>query len=458
MRRTFRAVTLAVASAALASTCVTTHPPSTPGPPPAPRYPDYPTPDVPATLRVAPEVRAAQDRAWAQLQAGDARGADAAFTALLRQSPAFFPAQAGLGFALLAERQYRPAAAHFAAVLAKNEKYLPAWQGQADAQLALGDEAGAITSLDHVLALDPKNDVVRSRLDLLRFRQVQALIDAGRKARDAGRLEDAQTDFERAQALSPTSAVIFRELAVVETARGALDQAEAHARRATQLDPGDAEAFAALGAALEAHGKFRDAAAAYAQAARIDPRPAWKSRSEALSDKADMAAVPAEFRAMGTAPSVTRAQLAALIGIRLEAVLDKAKPRVSAVATDVRGHWAEPWILPVTQTGVMDVFENHTFQPAGIVRRSDLAHAVSQVLSLINTERQTDLAKWKAARPAFPDLPASNVYYASAALAVASGAMSAQDGDRFAPRDAATGATVVAAIARLQQIAGRQQP
>jgi tetratricopeptide (TPR) repeat protein len=461
MMATGRRLVLAVAAAALVGACATKHPPATPATPAAPgapRHPDYPTPDVPPTLRVTPDVRTAQDRAWALLQSGDARGAEAAFTALLKASPSFYPAEAGLGFVMLAGRQYKPAASHFAAVLIKNDKYLPALQGQADAQLALGDEAGAIASLDRVLAIDPRNEVVRSRLDLLRFRQVQALIDSGRKARDAGRLEDAQVAFERAQALSPTSAVIFRELAVVETARGALEQAETHGRRATQLDPGDADAFAILGAALEARGKFREAAAAYAQAAKIDPRPAWKSHSEALSDKADMAAVPAEFRAMGTAPSVTRAQLAALVGIRLEAVLDKAQQRMTTVATDVRGHWAEPWILPVTQTGVMDVFPNHTFQPSGTVRRSDLARVVSQLLTIIASERPIDLAKWKAARPTFPDLPASNLYYASAALAVASGAMSPAEGDRFAPTALATGASVVAAIARLQQIAGRQQP
>ena len=55
----------------------------------------------------------------------------------------------------------------------------------------------------------------------------------------------------------------------------------------------------------------------------------------------------------------------------------------------------------------------------------------------------------------FVDLPASNVYYPAAALAVSAGAMHAQDGDRFATTRPATGADVLAAIARLEQIAGR---
>ena len=168
--------------------------------------------------------------------------------------------------------------------------------------------------------------------------------------------------------------------------------------------------------------------------------------------------MPPEFRAIPTAQTVTRAQLAALVGIRLEGLLAKSGQHVTAVATDVRGHWAEPWILPVTQAGVMDVFPNHTFQPSGTVLRSDLAKVMSQLLAIVGIDHQADLAKWKAARPAFPDLPASNVYYPAAALAVSAGTMSPVDGQRFSPRTPATGADVTAAVARLQQLFGQKRP
>jgi len=453
--RALARVALVLAGLACVGSCVTHNAPPPTTAPGAPKYPQYPTPDVPTALRVTPDVQAAHVKAWNALQAGDLKGAERDFTALTRTAPAFYPAETGLGFALLADKQYKSAATHFAAVLTQNDQYIPALQGQANVQLAQGDETGAIASFERILSIDPKQDAVRSRLDLLKFRQVQSLIDSARKSRDAGHLEDAQTSFERALTLSPSSAVIFRELSGVELTRGALDQAETHARRATQLDSGDADAFAALGAVLEAKNKPRDAAAAYAQAVKIDPRPAWRSKADSLADKADMASVPADFRAIDTATTITRAQLAALIGLRLQPVLNKSSVHVNAVATDVRGHWAEPWILPVTQSGVMDVYPNHTFQPGNAVRRTDLARVVSQILTLIASQTQIDLAKWKAARPSFPDLPPTNVYYPSAALAVAAGAMTPLDGNRFGPTSPATGAVAVAAMTRLQQLAGR---
>ena len=55
--------------------------------------------------------------------------------------------------------------------------------------------------------------------------------------------------------------------------------------------------------------------------------------------------------------------------------------------TDTRGSWATPWIMAVTRAGVMEVYPNHTFQPAAVVRRGDLADAASRVLSLIAAEK-----------------------------------------------------------------------
>jgi tetratricopeptide (TPR) repeat protein len=282
------------------------------------------------------------------------------------------------------------------------------------------------------------------------------LIESGRRSRDAGRLDEARATFERALAMSPSSSLIPRELASVEIAAGALDDAETHAKRALQLDSNDAEAYAILARVYETRGQTREASAAYASAYKIDPRPAWKDKSDSLKDKADKAAVaatPDEFRSLPDAPTVTRAQLAALVGTRLQAILAKAPQRVVNVATDIKGNWAESWILPVTQAGIMEVFPNHTFLPGQSVRRSDLAQAVSQTLTVISAQKTTDLTKWRANRPRFVDLPASNVYYPSAAIAVAAGAMTTQDGDRFGPTRLATGAEVLRAMTRLEQIA-----
>lgn len=441
-----------IVALALAASCVPKNKPVlTPG---APKYPDYPVMEVPADLRAAPEVRQQHDLAWQQFQAGDSRTATREFTAILKKSPEFYPSAAALGYVSLADKQYKAAGAHFAEALAKNDRYMPALLGQAEAQLALHNDEAAVGVLQQILKVDPSQQAVKNRLEVLRLKVVQSEIEASRRDRDAGRLEEAQAGLEHALALAPTSAVLLRELALVETARGTLDAAEIHARRSVQLDPGDPEAQAALGAVLESKGSYRDAAEAFAKANAIDPRPAWRDRSESLKTKAIAAAIPAEYREIPNAASVTRGQVAAMIGLRLDALMSKAPRRVTAVATDVRNHWAAEWILEVTQAGVMEIYPNHTFQPSATLRRSDLAHIVSQLLTLATAKHPEELARWKAAHPKFSDVPPTHVAYASVALAVTSGAMSA-DNDRFSLTLPASGADLVAAISRIDQIAGR---
>jgi tetratricopeptide (TPR) repeat protein len=431
---------------------------SAPPPPPvvtAPRFPAYPMPEVPPSLGAAKDVLDRHDIAWRRFQSGDVGGAARDFAALLKEQPAFYPAQAGLGFLDLAERDFRRAATRFADVLERNHEYLPAWVGRAEAETELNNDAQAIAAMERVLALDPSRENIRSRLELVKFRQLQSLIDEGRRHREAGRIDAAQKALEQALALSPTSPIILRELADVELAAGRVDDAEAHVRRALQADPGDAEGHRALAEVLEVRGQYRDAAAAYSRAAAIDPRPEWRKAAAALAEKADLAALPKELAGVLTAPTITRAHVAAYIGIRLGTVIDTAPERTAVVATDVGRHWAAPWILRVTRAGIMTVFPNHTFQPAATVRRGDLAQTVAELVALAAAKRPDDLAGWRAARPKFQDLPQANVFYRPAAVAVAAGVMAADAGGRFRPTDPATGADLAQAVARIGQLSAR---
>lgn len=453
-------VRAALAVVVIVATAAGCRPPKTPSAPsaaaPAAAAGEaYPVPDVPPGVPASDDVRSRHFAAWRQLQSGDTRGAARAFTQILKSAPAFYPAEAGLGFAQLSAGQYRSASAHFSAVIAANDRYLPAWIGQSDALLGLHKDADAMTAMARVLALDPKRDTVRSRLEMVRFRMTQALIESGRRDHAAHRLVTAEQSLEQALALSPQSTIILHELALVEVDAKKLDEAETHARRATEIDARDADGQATLGSVLEARGKYRDAAAAYARAAAIDPRPAWTARAADLREKAEMAALPAGFADLPQAPSISRAETAAFIGIRLAAVIDGAPRRVTDVATDIRTHWAAPWIVPVTRAGVMTIYANHTFQPAATLRRSDLASVAAALVRIVGADRRADLAQWQAARPRFPDLSATHVSYASAALAVAAGAMHAEADGRFAPAERATGADLDAVVRRISQLVTR---
>lgn len=445
---TRRALVAVVVFAGAAACAV--HPP--PAVVTAPRYPDFPALVVPAALNPSPAIAQRHDDAWHRLQSGDLGGARRDYLAILQVQPSFYPAAAGLGYVAIAGHDYKGAAAEFSAALQANPRYRPALDGRADAAIAAGDDPAAIAALQAVLSVDPANEAARNRLDVVRFRQVQHEIDTARRSREAGRLDEAQATLESALAAAPPGAVIFRELALVGLAKGDLAAAESRARQAIQADASDAESWAVLGSVLDKAARSREASDAYDKAFGLDPRPAWRDRRDALRARADEDAEPKAFREIASASTVTRADVAAMISLRLPDVLSRSPRHVTVVATDAPGSWAATWILQVTQAGVMDVFSNHTFQPESIVKRSTLAEIVSRLLTILSSERGSDLSRWKVVTPPFTDVPHSSPAYAAAALSVASGAMTAPGG-RFGSAQPATGADLVAAIGRLQQLA-----
>ena len=72
--------------------------------------------------------------------------------------------------------------------------------------------------------------------------------------------------------------------------------------------------------------------------------------------------------------------------------------------TDARNHWAATWIMAVVRAGVIDPFDNHTFQPRALVRRIDLAQAMSRLLTRVAADNPAQGRAWESARLKFPDL------------------------------------------------------
>src|SRR5262249_27452881 len=151
-----------------------------------------------------------------------------------------------------------------------------------------------------------------------------------------------------------------------------------------------------------------------------------------------LARLPAEYRAIDSAPQVTRADLAALIGVRLGPVLQGLKASDAVLITDLRDSWAQDWIMMVARAGIMDPFVNHAFQRKAIVGRADLAQVISRLLARIATPAQ--LRAWQSARPRFSDLATTHLAYPAASLASAASVMTTAGDNSFQPSRPVTGA------------------
>jgi tetratricopeptide (TPR) repeat protein len=428
-----------------------TPPPALPS---ALKHPEFMFPAVPAALQRAPGVEHI-DAGWRYLQNDDLRNATREFAAALKRNPGLYPAHTGEGYVALARDEHERALSSFDSALRGSSTYVPALVGRGQTLLELKRDADALAAFEAALAANPALPDVQRRVEVLRFRDVQQTIQAARAAVAAGRLDEARTNYERALASSPDSAFLHRELGVLERRRGRSDAALTHLRRAAELDPGDAVSLTEIGDLLFGRQDFEGAEAAYRRAAAIDSSADLMGKIALAAERARDARLPEQFRAIAAAEQVTRGDLAALIGVRLDALLSAAPSR-QVVITDTRGHWAAEWIEQVARGGVMDPFENHTFQPRAQVRRGDLAAAVSRVVALL-AARDPALRKRIATRPRIADMTAGHLSYPAVSVAVASGAMPLLDDGRFQVNRVVTGAEAVEVVARLRELAAGRQ-
>ncbi len=425
-------------------------------PPPAtitPRYQEFVFPSVPDALVRDQRAVERHDRGWRFLQANDLRSADREFSAALKRNAAFFPAEAGLGYVALAQKDYRGALGRFDRALARSPRYPSALVGRGDALLGLGRTGEALKMFEAALAADPSLAIARERIQVLQLRTLKEQLASARKAADAGRLDEARQAYERAIAASPDSAFLYRDLGAVERKQGDRGAALASYRKAVALDSGDAQSFAQIGDLLEESGDFDGAMQAYQQAAAIEPGPAIAQRLDRARERALTASLPPEYAGIPQAARITRADLAALVGIHFPKLLETQRSR-EVVITDSRASWASPWILAVVRAGVMDVFPNHTFRPRAAVQRSDLARATSRLLGLAAEARPSLAARWRSAPPTISDVPVGHLAYPAVAEAVASGVVTLFPDGTFRPAQSVSGQEAIQAVDRIEKLIG----
>ncbi|MEP6782726.1 MAG: tetratricopeptide repeat protein [Acidobacteriota bacterium] len=413
----------------------------------APKHPDFVFPASPEGT--APGLSGRIDRGWAYLQLDDQRNAEREFAAALKEQPSFYPAETALAYLAIARSNERDAAERFERALQGHATYVPALIGRGRVLLELDRVGEALASFEAALAANPSLTELKSRVEVLRFRATQDMLGRAKAAADARRWDEATALYQKAIAASPDSAFLYRDLAAVEQKAGQAAAALEHYRKAVQLDASDAKSLAGIGVILESQGDAVGAMASYERARALDPNEVPESAIARLRGAAALAKLPEEYRAIPSVAAVSRAQIAALIGVRLESLLAKTQPR-QLIITDVRGHWAQPWISPVVRSGVMETLANYEFEPAREIRRGEMAAVVSRILGLIAAVNP-NARKWQGAKVSINDVPPTHLSYPAVSAAVGSGVMTLSNGN-FELLRAISGIEAMDIVSRLEAL------
>ena len=139
------------------------------------------------------------------LQAGDLKSAEREFGAALKLTPAFYPAEAGLGYVELAREDAKAALPHFDRALERESAQLSALVGRGRSLLALNREPEALAAFEAALVVDPSLADLARRVEVMRFRGQQDDLNRARAAALAGRFEEAIASTHAPSRVRPTA-------------------------------------------------------------------------------------------------------------------------------------------------------------------------------------------------------------------------------------------------------------
>ena len=418
----------------------------------APLHPDYLFPEVPAQYADSPLAVRHRD-AWAFLQSGDADSAAERFAILTARDPAFYPAMAGLGWANLARGAYDDAVTNFETAIESRPAYVPALVGRGEAFLGDRNAAAALRSFEAALDVAPGLTRLERVIQELRLGVTSERVALARAAAERGDWVAAEAAYLELLDTQPDASFVHVGVAEARLRRGDLDGALESVRQATGQDPDNGRALVIQGEILEARGDLTGAEAAFLRADAVDPSDETAERLARVRATRRLATLPTEFRAISARDRVTRADLAALLGVQFEPLLaDAVAGEATPIITDTREHWSHPWILAVTQARVMTVDAAYRFEPHRILRRGELAEAVANLLYLIAEIDPLGAEIWRESDPRIADMSESHLNYASVVDAVAAGVLSTFTDGTFQPTRSVSGTEAVEAMDRLDAL------
>jgi Flp pilus assembly protein TadD len=385
--------------------------------------------------------KATLQQAWREVRAGDTAAAVKRYEALLRRHPGSAAARSGLGYARLRAGQTEAASQAFGKVLDERPQDVPALAGLGSVAVRRGDLDGAVDLFRRAAGAAPDDAVVRKRLAALKLQVTDRRMAEAEAALERGDGEAAARAYTAALEAAPEVTDVRLALARLLAGRG--ERAGAIGVLEADLS-GERQVLLELGRLLCEQQEFARALEVYTRLLAHGPgdeeaRAGQRRAREGL----ESAAMPDEYRAIAEAARVSRADLAALLAVRVPA-LRRAGAGEPRVAVDISGSWARDQVARVLALGIMDVYPNHTFQPGAMVRRVDLARAAARTL---------DILRWPAgSAPAPADMSSAHLDFAVVERVLAAGLMGLTPAGAFEPWRPVSGREaidVVDAVARL---------
>ena len=367
--------------------------------------------DLPQSLTTAMtlEQRIAAEEAWQDLRSGMSERAGKEFAKLGSGSPV---SQLGRGFLALQAQDFQAAEQGFNEALGSDPELVLAHMGLAQVALARGDEAQAYSQYLEILKREPDHAWAKPRFEALREKRTEEFTSEARRAVAAGDPEAGKEAYLKALFYSPESVEANLKLARIYRKEKNAASAALHYKAASAGDPKDRtilEEYAETLFEAEQYGRSLDV---YELVAEEDPKDkAIRDRIESLKNRLGIYELPNLYNDIPASEAISREELAALVAVKFKGVLEggEAPP---TILVDIATSWASKFILKATAQGVMESYENHTFQPKKIINRAELAETLVRLVNFLKNKGYRFAPQMTPDRVQVSDVPPDNYFYA----------------------------------------------
>jgi len=376
----------------------------TPSPPP------FHIEDIPqaVTIRLTLDQRIAADEAWSDLKTGRTDQAGRIIARMGPENPVY---AAALGYLDFAIGDMAGAEAAFKEALRTNPDMTPAAVGLAQIYESRGESDSLFGMYREILKQDPENRWAKPRFEALKNNLAADASSKAEAALGAGDLEAARKAFLQVLFYDPASVRADLELARIYRRENDPESALLHLKAALDLKPGDKALLREYADLLYDTRNYSQSLDIYQNLQGLDPKDQDLARRiEDLKSKLGVFEVPSQYQAIPALDAITREDLAALIAVKFSGFLDKPGAQ-TRIMVDIGTSWAQKFIIKVASLNVMNVYDNHTFQPRKIINRAQLAEAVDRLIEVLKASGVEFVPLVDPRRIRIADVAPDNFYY-----------------------------------------------
>jgi Tfp pilus assembly protein PilF len=325
------------------------------------------------TTSLSLDARIELEEAWELLRQGWVDKAEKAFLRLGPDSPFYY---VGLGYVAMARENFPAAQQNLDQALSEHPDFLLVRLGLAQVFQKTGEQDKAFDELREALIISPENSWARTEYEQVKASMTDQAIEEARQALGAGETERAKEAYLRALQYSPESAQIHLALADIYKKENKISSVLVHLKAAAASDPTNVKILADYAQFLAEAKEYERSLETYEKILEIDPgNRSAKEQAESLKNKLGIYELPSRYNEIPLAEAVTRADVAALLAVKLGDLLGEPGSQ-PPIMVDISASWAAKFILKVASLRLIEVYANHTFQPRKTMTRGDLAETL----------------------------------------------------------------------------------